>query len=53
DLSSIPIQDNQYDMVICTQVLEHVPEPKAVLAELHRVLKLRGELWLSAPLFFP
>ena len=52
DLSSIPVQDNKYDAVICTQVLEHVPEPTAVLRELHRVLKPGGMLWLSAPFFF-
>jgi SAM-dependent methyltransferase len=52
DLTSIPVEDNKYDMVICNQVLEHVPEPEAVLRELHRVLKHDGQLWLSAPLFY-
>lgn len=52
DLSSIPVQDNRFDAVICTQVLEHVPEPEAVLRELNRILKPTGKLWLSAPLFY-
>lgn len=53
DLSEIPVEDARYDMVLCTQVLEHVPEPQAVICELHRVLKPGGRIWLSTPLFFP
>jgi SAM-dependent methyltransferase len=52
DLTDIPVEQNRYDLVLLTQVLEHVPEPRAVLAEIHRVLKPSGVLWLSAPLFF-
>ena len=52
DLRAIPVEDNRYDMVLLTQVLEHVPEPKIVLGEIYRVLKPKGELWLSAPLFY-
>jgi len=52
DLTSIPVEDDKYDRVICTQVLEHVSEPKAVLQELYRLLKPNAELWLSAPLFY-
>lgn len=53
DLAAIPIVKNRYDAVLLTQVLEHMPEPLRVLAELHRVLRPGGKLWLSAPLFFP
>ena len=35
--------------MLCTQVLEHVAEPAAVLAELRRVLRDGGELWLTVP----
>jgi SAM-dependent methyltransferase len=52
DLTHIPVPDNKYDLVLLTQVLEHVPEPRLVLQELHRILKPGGALWLSAPLFF-
>jgi SAM-dependent methyltransferase len=52
DLAAIPVGCDRYDLVICNQVLEHVPEPEAVLRELFRVLKPNGKLWLSAPLFF-
>jgi SAM-dependent methyltransferase len=52
DLTDIPVPDEAYDLVLCTQVMEHVPDPLAVLRELHRVLKPGGQAWLSAPLFF-
>jgi SAM-dependent methyltransferase len=52
DLARIPVPDDQYDLVLLTQVLEHVPEPKPVLQELFRVLKPGGAIWLTAPLFF-
>jgi SAM-dependent methyltransferase len=52
DLRSIPIPDARYDLVLCTQVLEHVPRPLEVLAELRRVLKPGGSLWASAPFSF-
>lgn len=51
DLAEIPVEDERFDMVICTQVLEHVPDPAAVLKELHRILKSGGILALSAPLY--
>jgi SAM-dependent methyltransferase len=52
DLASIPVPDERFDMIICTQVLEHVPDPAAVLSEFHRILKGGGTLWLSAPLYY-
>jgi SAM-dependent methyltransferase len=52
DLRSIPVPDERYDLVLLTQVLEHLPEPRDVLLELRRVLKPAGRLWLSTPLYF-
>jgi len=52
DLVAIPVEDGRFDHVVCTQVLEHLPEPLRVVAELGRVLKPGGTLWLSAPLFY-
>jgi SAM-dependent methyltransferase len=45
----IPEPDASFDAVLCTQVLEHVPDPAAVLAELHRLLRPGGTLYLSVP----
>jgi SAM-dependent methyltransferase len=47
---SIPEPDASFDAVLLTQVLEHVPDPAAVLAELRRILRPGGALYLTAPL---
>ena len=52
DLSEIPVADNRYDLVLFSQVLEHIAEPVAVLQELRRVLKPGSRIWASAPLFY-
>jgi ubiquinone/menaquinone biosynthesis C-methylase UbiE len=49
DLKNIPIQDNSIDVIICIQVLEHVPEPWLVLKEFQRILKPSGFLFMSLP----
>jgi SAM-dependent methyltransferase len=45
----IPLASGQFDLVICTQLLEYVPEPGVVIAEIQRLLRPGGCLWLSAP----
>lgn len=45
--SSIPLPDCSFDMVLSTQVLEHVPEPDHYLKESFRVLKPGGSLVLT------
>jgi SAM-dependent methyltransferase len=52
DLSCIPVQDNSFDAVLFSQVMEHLPEPAVVLRELKRVLRPGGVLFFSAPLFY-
>jgi SAM-dependent methyltransferase len=49
----MPLASDQFDLVICTQVLEYIPEPGAVVAEIYRVLKPGGCLLLSVPSVFP
>jgi SAM-dependent methyltransferase len=48
-LDVLPFEHGAFDAVICTQVLEHVPYPAAVLLELRRVLSPGGRLWLTVP----
>jgi SAM-dependent methyltransferase len=51
-LEELPMADGTYDLVLCSQVLEHVAEPVTVLKEIRRVLKPGGQAWVSAPLFY-
>ncbi|MGQ9523725.1 MAG: class I SAM-dependent methyltransferase [Armatimonadota bacterium] len=50
DLACLPFRASTFDAVLCTQVLEHVPEPAQVLSELSRCTKPGGLLVLTAPL---
>jgi SAM-dependent methyltransferase len=46
---ALPFASGAFDTVLCTQVLEHVPDPAALLGEAARVLRPGGRLVLSAP----
>jgi SAM-dependent methyltransferase len=47
DLLSLPFEDDSFDLVLCLEVLEHIPDPRPALDELARVSS--GELILSVP----
>lgn len=47
---ALPMAAATLDGLVCTQVLEHVSDPAAALAEFFRVLKPGGRLWVSTPL---
>ena len=49
DIASIPIEDNSYDNILCTEVIEHIPHPIDALKEFSRILKPGGKLILTAP----
>ena len=46
---NIPVKDNTYDVIVNTQVLEHVEYPQKVINEFFRILKPGGKLLLTAP----
>ena len=50
DATAIPVPDRSLDAVLCTEMLEHVPEPVKVINEFARILRPNGKLMLTAPL---
>lgn len=50
DITNIPVADNSFDYILCTEVLEHVPYPIKAIEEISRILKPGGKLFLTAPL---
>lgn len=50
DAAEIPVPDGSFDAILCTEVLEHHPEPIKVVREFARILAPGGRLILTAPL---
>jgi SAM-dependent methyltransferase len=48
-LQALPFIDQSFDAVLCTEVLEHVPEPEKVLREFNRVIKPGGRVFITVP----
>lgn len=49
DILSIPLDDHSVDAIMCTEVLEHVPDPLGAIKEFTRLLKPGGYLLITAP----
>ncbi|MDB5206503.1 MAG: methylase involved in ubiquinone/menaquinone biosynthesis [Flavisolibacter sp.] len=49
DIINIPLPDQSVDAIMCTEVLEHIPNPVAALKEFTRLLKPNGYLLITAP----
>lgn len=52
DALGVPFPDDCFDLVICTNLIEHVPDPAELLREIYRVLKPRGVVYLSYPPYY-
>jgi glycosyltransferase involved in cell wall biosynthesis len=49
DCRQLPFPDESFDAVICSEVIEHVPDGPELLGEINRVLRPRGTLVLGTP----
>ncbi len=49
DIASIPLRTGSVDAILCTEVLEHVEQPLAAIAEFSRLLRPGGRLLLTVP----
>ena len=52
DAAYIPFKEGCFDAVICSELLEHVLDPLAVLREIHRVVRPGGTLLICVPFLF-
>jgi len=53
DINAIPVEAERFEVIICTQVLEHLENPLTAFLELERILKKGGSLYLTTNFLFP
>jgi SAM-dependent methyltransferase len=53
DVTALGFRDGSLDGLICSEVLEHVPDYPAAIREITRVLKPGGKLILTSPFLYP
>lgn len=49
DVTALPLADETADVLVCWDVLEHLPEPERAIAEIARVLRADGVAVLALP----
>ncbi|MGD9730928.1 MAG: class I SAM-dependent methyltransferase [Desulfamplus sp.] len=53
DITFLPFGDSSFDIIICSEVMEHIHEEAKALEELKRILKPGGQLVLTVPRYLP
>jgi len=53
DVTNLPFANDSFDIVICSEVLEHIPEHVTAIREIIRVLKPGKSLVVSVPRYLP
>jgi SAM-dependent methyltransferase len=53
DAQALGLRDSAFEVVLCTEVLEHLPEPQRAIDEVFRVLAPGGTLLLTTRFLFP
>ncbi len=48
DTQNLGFPDDTFDVIICTHTYEHVPDPKKLLDEIYRLLKIGGVCYFTA-----
>lgn len=49
DIINIPVEDESFDYILCSEVFEHIPDPVKALKEFDRILKKNGEILITVP----
>jgi ubiquinone/menaquinone biosynthesis C-methylase UbiE len=50
DITDISFSDESFDLIICSHVLEHIPDDRKAMRELRRILKLTGKALILVPI---
>ncbi|MEY2711620.1 MAG: class I SAM-dependent methyltransferase [Actinobacteria bacterium] len=53
DATRLPFADGTFDVVVTSEVLEHIQDDVTAISELHRVLKPGGTLGVTVPTWWP
>ena len=51
EIQSLPFEDATFDKIICSEVMEHIPDDQQGIKEMRRVLKDDGILAISVPTY--
>lgn len=49
----LPLPEGSVDAIVCESLLEHVPHPEKIVAEMYRVLKKGGAMYIVIPFVYP
>jgi len=52
-ITRLPFKDNFFDLIVCTEILEHISDHRQAVSEVARILKPGKDLVVSVPRFFP
>jgi SAM-dependent methyltransferase len=50
DITRMAVKENSAGLIICSEVLEHIPDYRKALVEMHRALEKKGHLLITVPL---
>ena len=53
NIHTVPLPDNTFDVILCSEVLEHVMDVKNAFCELARLIKPGGHIVLTSPFAYP
>lgn len=53
DVTRLPFEDNTFDCIVTSEVLEHIQNDVTAISEFHRILKPGGTLAATVPTWFP
>lgn len=50
--NSLPFNDGEFDTIVMSDVLEHIPEPEILWREISRILAMNGKVIMNVPFYY-